>query len=103
MSSRTPELAAVLFRRTLLASAGVALLVAVGLGTLTVVNVRQEVRAARELVALAVQASRTNATTAQALGLPDLNASRMRGLRLRLVEEPGDASDGIADEAAVAA
>ena len=93
MSSRTPELAAVLFRRTLLASAGVALLVAVGLGTLTVVNVRQEVRAARELVALAVQASRTNATTAQALGLPDLNASRMRGLRLRLVEEPGDASE----------
>jgi two-component system sensor histidine kinase UhpB len=90
MSVHTPELAAVLFRRTLLASAGVALMVAVGLGTLTVVNVRQEVRAARELVELAVQASRTNATTAQDLRLPDLDPGRMRGLRLRLVEEAGD-------------
>ena len=85
-----PRLAGVLFHRTALATAAVALIAAVGLGALTVVNVRQEVQAARELAELAVQASRTNATQAQAEWPAQPDSRTMRGLRLHVVDSPGE-------------
>jgi signal transduction histidine kinase len=89
--SHPPELAAILFRRTLIATGAVAMIVTLGLGTLTVSNVRQEVRAAQELVEQAVHASRQSGGPAGAALLQPDQAS-LRGLRLRLV----DASSGSA-------
>jgi len=80
-----PELAAILFRRTLVASAAVALIVTLGLGTLTIVNVRQEVRAAQELVEQAVHASRQTAARPGPASLEPDHAS-LRGLRLQLID-----------------
>ena len=89
---RAPQLAGVLFRRTVLATAAVALIAAVGFGALTVVNVRQEVRAARELAELAVQASRTVATQPQAAWPAQPDPRTMRGLQLHVVDTPDQAA-----------
>lgn len=80
-----------LFRRTVLVTLVVALVVALGLGTLTLVNVRQEIRAARVLVEQAVGASRQAASQATASlqpsqALPEPDATMLRGLRLQLVD-----------------
>ncbi len=87
-----PQLAGVLFRRTALATAAVALIAAVGFGALTVVNVHQEVRAARELTELAVQAARTGALQRQQAWPSDPDPRSLRGLRLHVVDTPGEAA-----------
>ena len=84
-SPQPPELAAILFRRTLLATAAVALIATLGLGALTIVNVRQEVRAAQELVEQAVFASRQSVRRPDAAFLEPDHAL-LRGLRLQLIE-----------------
>lgn len=77
----------------MLATVAVALIAAGGFGVLTVVNVRQEVRAARELAELAVQATRTAAMQPQpAAAWPSQPDPRtLRGLRLHVVDTPAEA------------
>ncbi|HZH05871.1 MAG TPA: HAMP domain-containing protein [Lautropia sp.] len=88
--SQPPDLAAILFRRTLQATAAVALIATVGLGALTIFNVRQEVRAAQELVEQAVHASMQTAAEPGGASLAPDHAM-LRGLRLQLVD-PRDAA-----------
>jgi len=80
-----PELAAILFRRTLLATAAVALVAILGLGALTIFNVRQEVRAAQELLEQAIHASMQSAAR-PGVALLEPDHSMLRGLRLQLID-----------------
>ena len=81
-----PDLAAVLFRRTLLATAGVALIVAFGLGALTMVNVRQETRAAQELLEQAIHASRHSSVSEPGAAALQPDPAMLRGLRVQLID-----------------